>query len=78
MQLNLGIISKNGEIINHRSLLKVCFNPLLKLVGLEIASVFDKGKLIRIVLHRCPRRPLIWSWKYDATECEIERKRIWL
>ena len=74
-EINLGIIYKNGKIINHRSLLKVCLNPLLRLAGIEIVSVFQNNEFKRIVLQKCVPRPLIWSWDYDLTDCQVVKKR---
>lgn len=76
--LNLGVVKKDDNIINHRSLVKVCLNPLLRLFGLQIATSFDEEKqmLGLPVLTRCPRRKLIWSWSYDIEGCQLERKRL--
>jgi hypothetical protein len=43
-----GIIKNNeGEIINHRTLIKVVFNPILRIFGVEIVSIFREGNFIR-------------------------------
>lgn len=77
MQLNLGIIKKDGKIINHRSLVKVAINPILRMFGWQIANRLDTGIIVGLpVLLRCPKIKLIWSWNYDITDCEIERKRL--
>jgi hypothetical protein len=76
--LNLGIIWKDGKVINHRSLLKVCINPILRVFGIEIASLFDENTFKRYVLKKCPRRKLIWSWNYKITDEIIERSRMWI
>jgi len=77
MKLYLGIIYKDGKIINHRSLLKIVFNPLLRLFGWQIATRFDNEQLGGVVLMKCPR---VWrnSWIFDATDCVVERKRIFI
>ena len=76
--MNLGIIWKDGKIINHRSLLKVCFNPILRLAGIEIASLFDDNEFKRYVLKRCPRKKLVWYWDYPITDEMIEKRRMYL
>ena len=78
MRWNLGIIWKDGKIINHRSLLKVCFNPFLRVIGVEIASLFDDNEFKRYMIKRCPRRSLICSWDYPITNEIIELKRMWI
>ena len=55
MKLNLGIIKKDGKVINHRSLLKIIFNPLLRLFGWQIATNFNNEKIGGIVLVKCSR-----------------------
>jgi hypothetical protein len=78
--LNLGVVKRDDKIINHRSLVKVCLNPLLRLFGFQIATSFDEKKqaLGLPVVVRCPRRKLIWSWSYDITGCQLEKKRLWI
>lgn len=78
LNMNLGIIKKDGKIINHRSLLKVAFNPFLRLIGLQIVSSSDGNTIGKIILTRCPKRPLIFSFFYDTTGCVVEKKRIWI
>ena len=77
MKLHLGIIYKDGKVINHRSLLKIVLNPLLRLFGWQIATKFDNEQIGGIVIMRCPR---VWknSWIFDATGCIVERKRIFI
>jgi hypothetical protein len=75
--MNLGIIWKNGQIINHRSLLKVICNPVLRCVGWQISSVFDKNEFIGYNLTRCPRQ-ISHSFCYDVSGCTVERKRMFV
>ena len=77
MKLHLGIIYKDGKVINHRSLLKIVLNPLLRLFGWQIATKFDNEQIGGIVIMRCQR---IWrnSWMFNATDCIVERKRIFI
>lgn len=78
--LCLGVVWKDDKIINHRSLLKVLLNPWLRLVGLQIATKFiEKDNVLgRCILMRCPRRPLVFSFKFDISDCIIEQKRKWI
>jgi hypothetical protein len=80
MQLNLGIIKKKDEIISHRSLIKVLFNPILRTFGCQIATPYDlETKVLGwLIFTKCPKRKLIWSWNYDVKDCEVERKRRFL
>ena len=77
MKLYLGIVKKDGKIINHRSLLKIILNPLLRIFGFQIATKFVDEKLGKPIITTCPR---VWrnSWIFDATGCEIEKKRMWV
>jgi hypothetical protein len=77
MSLHLGIIYKNGIVVNHRSLLKVVLNPLLRLIGFQIVTCFSGNEPGKIGVGRCPR---VWShsFKYDITDCMVEKKRrVW-
>jgi hypothetical protein len=40
----LGILYKNGKIVNHRTILKIVLNPILKCFGLYIGSRFIDNK----------------------------------
>ncbi len=44
MKLYLGVIKnkETGKVINHRSLLKILLNPFLRVVGVQINTIFDK------------------------------------
>jgi len=75
MKLHLGIIKKDGKVVNHRSLLKVCLNPFLRIIGFQIATPFENDKLGLPVICRCPRKLLEFSWKYDINGCEVEKRR---
>lgn len=44
-KLKLGILYKDGKIVNHRSLLKVLVNPILRYFGYCIGTNFENGKL---------------------------------
>ena len=38
--LKLGILYKNGDIVNHRSFCKILFNPILRYFGYYIGNEF--------------------------------------
>jgi hypothetical protein len=75
-QLNLGIIWKDGKIINHRSLFKVLCNPILRCFGWQIVSIFVDNKINKIQLMKIKPLPLKWSFVYNVEGCIIEKKRI--
>ncbi|MFA5767760.1 MAG: hypothetical protein WC919_07630 [Candidatus Paceibacterota bacterium] len=76
MKMHLGIVWKNGQIINHRSLLKVLCNPLLRCFGWQIASLFNEDKFIRYtMMPTCRTWPIKWSFRYDADNCVIDSQR---
>jgi hypothetical protein len=72
--MNLGIVWKDGKPINHRSLLKVLLNPLLRCIGWQITSLFSENKFVKYCLMRCPPCCRM-SWKYDLSGCVLEKKR---
>lgn len=81
--LKLGVVVKNGEIRNHRSLLKIVANPFLRLVGLQFVTVVGNvpSWTWRVRLGRCPRQPnllknLAASWMYRLPDgAEVQKKR---
>ena len=40
-KLKLGILYKNNKIVNHRSLLKVLVNPILRYFGYCIGTIYN-------------------------------------
>ena len=48
MKLNLGILYKDEKIVNHRSLLKVFINPILRYFGYCIGTTMKNQKLGKI------------------------------
>ena len=77
--LKLGIVYKNGVVINHRSLLKVIINPFLRYIGFCIGTLYSNDKLKRPVLTTCQRQyknPFYYS--YDTDYDRIEKKRMFI
>lgn len=78
--LKLGCIAnRHGELVNHRSLLKVLMNPFLRTVGLQWVSVLNPMtmKVCDTYLTFCdtPHRNLIKnlyrSWVYRLRDGEM-------
>ena len=42
-KLKLGILYKDNKIVNHRSLLKVLLNPILRYFGFCIGTLYDSS-----------------------------------
>jgi hypothetical protein len=38
----LGILLKNEQVVNHRSVLKLVFNPILRIFGIAIGTEMNK------------------------------------
>ena len=57
-KLELGVIEKDGKIINHRSLVKVLLNPFLRIFGYQLATIFysHTNKLDRPTIIKCKKR----------------------
>lgn len=51
--LTLGILYKDGKVVNHRSLIKVLFNPIFRYFGFYIGSVCKHNKIKGIALKKC-------------------------
>jgi hypothetical protein len=77
--LKLGIIYKDEKMVNHRSLLKVLFNPFLRMIGIQIVSAFNEnGVLFKRIIMRCKIQLSFWnSWVYNGTNIRIIKKHIW-
>lgn len=76
--MKLGIVYRNGRIINHRSFVKVVLNPVLRYFGLEIATLYsDKDNTLgRVILQKCER---IQNIRWENYQCEydfIAKKRL--
>jgi hypothetical protein len=65
MKLNLGILYKNGKIVNHRSLLNVLFNPILRYFGFNLATVYKNNKLCGIQIMKTERSKNI-KWDFNS------------
>jgi hypothetical protein len=71
----LGVVYKNGRIINHRSVLKVFCNPLLRLFGICIATKLNNGELGGVTVRRS-KVTIQTSILYNADYDYIMKERI--
>ncbi len=86
-RLKLGIVWVDGQIKNHRSLLKVVCNPVLRIFGWQITTVFQppysEPSTWKVKLSRTePRNNLLAnfrdSWVYDGRYDFIQKeRRLW-
>lgn len=59
--LKLGILYKDGVAVNHRSFVKVLFNPILRLFGYQIVSFMERKfddwnkNPIKLEFNKCTR-----------------------
>lgn len=53
--LNLGLIYdiQTDRLLNHRSLIKIIFNPIFRTFGFQIGSIFIDEKFNRYKLEKC-------------------------
>lgn len=77
LNLKLGIIYRDGKIINHRSFLKVIFNPVLRYFGYQIATQYcDKTDTLGgVLINKCEKVKNIRWEKYDDKYVSIVKKR---
>jgi len=76
-KLNLGVLYKNGKIVNHRSLLKVLLNPFLRTTGFEIQSEFtDNQDFKKYVVKKLDKEEeFIWDPCFHSDFDKIEKVR---
>lgn len=60
--MKLGILYKNGQIVNHRSLFKVLVNPVCRYFGFCFATTFKDNKPKGLEIISCDRESIKWSW----------------
>ena len=83
-KFDLGIVWKDGKIINHRSLLKVLVKPLLRRVGLCIGTMYFPATETLGGPHLMWNKPsddippLKFVFKVDWDYDKIERRRIFI
>ena len=76
--MKLGILYKNGKIVNHRSLLKVVLNPVLRYFGYYIGSICIDNEIIGLKLGICEKSIKIICNLNSYNEYDfIEKKRMY-
>lgn len=78
-KLKLGILYKDNKIVNHRSLLKVLVNPILRYFGFCIGTLYDSSTEelggIRIV-KRDKSSKIKWDFNNHNEYDTIIKKRL--
>lgn len=78
MNLKLGILYKDDKIVNHRSLLKVLLNPIMRYFGFCIATKYENNKLGGLVFMLTQRSKKI-KWDFNSHndyDVIIKRRRL--
>jgi hypothetical protein len=76
-KLKLGILYKDKKIVNHRSLLKVLFNPILRYFGYCIATKLINNKLGSILIIKQEKvKNIKWNFNNHNDFDIIIKKRI--
>ena len=75
--MKLGILYKDGKIVNHRSLVKVLFNPILRRFGYYIGSICINNQIKGIRLERGQKVDKIkWDFNsYNEHDTVIKKRR---
>lgn len=42
----LGILHYNNKVVNHRSMVKVLLNPIMRMFGCQLGSYFEDGEFL--------------------------------
>ena len=76
--LILGILYKDDKIVNHRSLLKVLINPIIRYFGYQFGTVLlSDGTLGEVKLVKCePTNSIKYDFKDYHQYDTIIKKRI--
>jgi len=79
MKMHLGKVYKDGKMINHRSLLKILLNPLLrKFLGIQIATKFNikTNEIGSPIIMKCKVGKIKWCiFSYDRDFDLIKKER---
>jgi hypothetical protein len=79
MNLTLGILYKDNKIVNHRSLLKVLINPILRYFGFQIGTPSNLIKLTGLIkFMKCEKTNNIkWNFNsYNEYDRIVKKRRI--
>ena len=75
--MKLGILYKDGKIVNHRSLLKVLINPILRKYGFYIGSVCINNEIKGLKLEKGQKVDKIkWDFKSHNEYDKLVKKRV--
>jgi hypothetical protein len=79
MKMKLGILYKDNKIVNHRSLLKVLINPILRYFGYCIGTEYENEKLGGLRLIKQKRTNNIeWNFNnHNEFDLIIKQRLIW-
>lgn len=68
---------KDGEVVNHRSLLKVVLNPVFRYFGFCLGSIINKDETIgKYKLIKCDRKSIKWSNDCNEHDYIIKKRMI--
>lgn len=77
---HLGIIAKDGKIVNHRSVLTVFLNPILTKIGIVISTKVRNQVFLERGIHIGVCWPTLretWEKDYGDDYDHIIRERLW-
>ena len=76
--MKLGVLYKDGKIVNHRSLLKVLVNPILRRFGYYIGSICIDNEIKGIKLQKGQKVDKIkWDFKsYNDHDIVVKERMI--
>jgi hypothetical protein len=75
--MNLGILYKDGKIVNHRSLVKVLLNPILRYFGYYIGSICIDNEIRGVKLERGQKvNKIKWDFKSWNDHDKVIKKRV--
>jgi hypothetical protein len=63
--MKLGILYKDGKIVNHRSLIKVLLNPIFRKLGFQIGSICINNEIKGIKIDKCKKANEI-KWDFNS------------
>lgn len=61
-----GILFKDNKMVNHRSLLKIICNPILRVLSFQIVSYFDNEEFQGYGIMHCEWKPNIIKNYYNS------------
>lgn len=76
-KLNLGIILRDNITVGHRSLIKVLFNPFLRIFGIQIGTIYEKDldRLTYPVISKCKKKSKIsFHFVLQSNERMLKRR----